>query len=97
MTDLTLDEYRGISQRELGQKLQAEARMMFNPESLEKDMEKVATDIYPVTQHKHKWTALISRYWLKKKLKNGISIIEQLKMSFGLLEKAQKNVLKSLD
>lgn len=63
MTDLTLNEYRGISQRELRQKLQAEARLMFSSDSLEKDVGKAAKDIYLFTQHKHKWTALISRYW----------------------------------
>jgi hypothetical protein len=61
MTDLTLDEFKGISQRELRQKLQAEARLIFNRDSLEKDVGKTTKDICFFTQHK--WTALISRYW----------------------------------
>jgi hypothetical protein len=40
MTGLTLDEYKSISQKELRQKLQVEARLIFNPDSLENEGEK---------------------------------------------------------
>ena len=41
MTDFTLDEYYGIPEEELRQILQAEAKKMFNSDSLENDSEEV--------------------------------------------------------
>ena len=38
MADLTLDEYRGVSKRELRQRLKEEALRMFGPDSLENNL-----------------------------------------------------------
>jgi hypothetical protein len=54
MTDFTLDEYYGIPEEELGQILQAEARKMFNTDSLENDSEEVVNNFYLTFQQKQK-------------------------------------------
>lgn len=76
MTDFTLDEYYGISEEELGQILQAEARKMFNSDFLENDSEEVVNNFYLTFQQKHKKTALIFRYW--ERIKTFISLPIQI-------------------
>jgi hypothetical protein len=67
MADFTLDQYYGISEEELGQILQAEARKMFNSDSGKNDSEEVVNNFSLTSQQKHKKTALILPYWKKIK------------------------------
>jgi len=67
MTDITLDQYYDIREEELGQMLQAEARKMFNPDSLENDSEEVVNNFCLTSKQKHKKRALIFRFWERLK------------------------------
>lgn len=52
MTDLTLYEYYNVSEEELGQILQAEAKKMFKFDSPEYDFRKAEDNLHPFSQRK---------------------------------------------
>ena len=62
MTDLTVDEYKGFSEEELGQILQAEIIHMFHSNSSENDFGGAYSYLYTPFLHKHKVTDFIFRY-----------------------------------
>jgi len=67
MTDFTLDHYYGMPEEELGQILQAEAKKMFNSDSLENDSEEVVNNLYLTSQQTQK-TNLNITIWRKIKI-----------------------------
>ena len=63
MADLTLDEYRGVSKRELRQRLKEEALRMFGPDSLENNStEKKSPAPYPPSLQPRAKTELPETY-----------------------------------
>ena len=65
MADLTLDEYQGFSEEELGRILQAEAKNMFNSKCHENDFRENSSCLHTPLEYKHKATQFISQYWAR--------------------------------
>jgi len=54
MTDLTLDEFKGVSEEELEKILKEEARKICGPDSLKNNFRGTVNDLYPLVHPKHK-------------------------------------------
>jgi len=55
MPDLTLDEYKGLSEEELEQILKRQARIICGPDSLKKDnFRKIPNDLYSLPHPEHR-------------------------------------------
>ncbi len=54
MTDLTLDEFKGVSEEELEKILKEEARKICGPDSLKNNFRGTVNDLYPLIHPKHK-------------------------------------------
>jgi len=54
MPDLTLDEYKGLSEEELEQILKEEARIICGSDSLKDNFRETANDLYPLPHPKAK-------------------------------------------
>jgi len=54
MTDLTLDEYKGLSEEELEEILKEEARIICGPDSLKNNFRETIDDLHPLPRPKHK-------------------------------------------
>ena len=65
MTDLTLHEYQGFSEEELGRILQAEAKNMFNSHCHDNDFGETFSYLPTPLKHKRKATHFISPYWAR--------------------------------
>lgn len=65
MTDLTLYEYQGFSEEELGRILQAEANNMLNSHCHESDFRENSSYFDTPQKHKHRVTHFISPYWVR--------------------------------
>lgn len=60
MTDLTLDEYKGLSEEELEQILKEEARIICGSDSLKDNFRKTANDLDPLPHPKRKKAGIYS-------------------------------------
>jgi hypothetical protein len=49
MTDLTVDEYKGLSEEELEEILKEEARIICGSDSSETDFRETANNLYPLS------------------------------------------------
>ncbi len=56
MTDLTLDEFKGVSEEELAQILKEEARKICGPDSLKNNVRETVNDLNSLIRPKHKKT-----------------------------------------
>jgi len=65
MTDLTLYEYRDLSEEELGQMLHEEVKKMFDSDSLENELGEAENCSYTPFLHKYKRTNFIFQYRLR--------------------------------
>ncbi len=54
MTDLTLDEFKGVSEEELAQILKEEARKICGPDSLKNKVRETVNDLNSLIHPKHK-------------------------------------------
>jgi hypothetical protein len=61
MPDLTLDEYKGLSEEELEQILKRQARIICGPDSLKDNFRETPNDLYSLPHPERKKAGTLSR------------------------------------